>query len=153
MTVREATEGDAELLLAWRNDPGTRRWSRAGEVVALEDHMRWLEGVLASPDRLLFVAEEGGPVGTVRFDVVEGESVGTWEVSITVAPGSRGRGLAGRVLAAGERELRGLRSARRVLATVHEDNVASLALFGRAGYAVTPEPGPFRVLAKSLENA
>ncbi|PXY38120.1 acetyltransferase [Prauserella flavalba] len=153
MTVREAGVGDAELLLSWRNDPETRRWSRTTDVVALADHVRWLENVLASADRLLFVAEKDGPVGTVRFDLVSDAPEGTWEVSITVAPESRGKGLAGAILAAGERELRRREPARCVLASVHEDNAASVALFRKAGYTGTEAAGPFRVLTKPLENA
>lgn len=153
LSVREAGVRDAELLLNWRNDPETRRWSRASEVVPLADHVRWLESVLASADRLLFVAEADGPVGTVRFDLVSDAPEGTWEVSITVAPECRGRGLAGAILAAGERELRRRQSARCVLASVHEDNSASVALFRKAGYTGTETAGPFRVLTKPLENA
>ncbi|MEU6641309.1 GNAT family N-acetyltransferase [Saccharomonospora sp. NPDC046836] len=151
VTVREATERDAELLLGWRNDPDTRRWSRSTEAVEPAQHLRWLRGVLDSPDRLLFVAEHGAAVGTVRFDRLP-DAERTWEVSITVAPEHRGRGLAGAILAAGEQALHRLHAARSVLASVHEGNAASLALFHRAGYADMPATGPFRLLSKALED-
>ncbi|WP_197319406.1 GNAT family N-acetyltransferase [Saccharomonospora sp. NB11] len=133
LRLRPAVEADAELLLRWRNDPVTRRWSRNSDEVALDDHVRWLRGVLASDDRVLFVAEEpeATPVGTVRFDRLDAHE---WEVSIAVAPEHRGRRLAGLVLAEGERELRRRRSPGTVLATVHRDNAASVALFRSAGY-------------------
>lgn len=126
-TVRPATDADAGPLLSWRNDDETRRWSRTTDPVTAVEHKAWLAGVLADPDRRLLIAEhDGRPVGTVRFDR-EGDA---WEVSITVAPAARGRGLAVPVLLAAERSLGpAVRSAQ-----VHRDNAASLALFRRAGY-------------------
>lgn len=141
--LRLAEERDADALLAWRNDPETRRWSRNTGEVALADHLAWLRGVLASGDRLLLVGESEGTerVGMVRFDRIGAEE---WEVSIAVAPEHRGRGLAGPLLAEGERQLCLRRSPGTVLATVHRDNVASVSLFRSAGYqqdGTTPAEG------------
>src|SRR5205814_10364055 len=101
------------------------------------------------PDRLLFIAElDGDAVGTVRFDLREPD---VWEVSITLAPASRGRGLSGFVLAEGEQALLERVPAQAVLAAVHQDNRASNALFERAGYADTaPAVSGFRQLRKTL---
>jgi RimJ/RimL family protein N-acetyltransferase len=131
MDLRPATGADAELLLAWRNDPDTVAWSRSPDPVSRPDHVRWLDAVLADPDRLLLIAEADGPVGTVRFDR-DGDA---WEVSITVAPVRRGQGLALPILATAEATLEAGTS---LLAWVHRDNKASLALFERAGYVCEP---------------
>lgn len=143
--VRAATEADAHLLLAWRNDEQTMAWSRGGAVGPAE-HRAWLARVLADPDRRLLMAEqENRPVGTVRFDRATGTG---WEVSVTVAPAHRGRGLAARILAAGEATLGGGVT---IFANVHRDNAASLALFRRAGYRECPDrpaDGPFGWLEK-----
>ncbi|ASR33783.1 hypothetical protein BAY61_00920 [Prauserella marina] len=154
LTARSATEADAELLLEWRNDPVTRQWSRNTEPVAPADHEAWLRRVLGSPDRLLFVVgAPEGDVGTVRFDRTGESSRTAWEVSITLAPSFRGRGMAAGVLAAGERALLAEHDATAVLATVHEDNAASMALFERAGYRKQQSvEGRFPVLRKELEN-
>ncbi|WP_406640073.1 N-acetyltransferase family protein [Amycolatopsis sp. WGS_07] len=147
--ARDATEADAELLLAWRNDPATRKSSRSTGVIDLDAHLRWLRGVLAAPGRMLLVLEEAGkPVGTVRFDDEGGRE---WEVSITLAPESRGRGLSRAVLDAGERTLAARTDATAVLAAVHEENAASAALFEHAGYLeVAPPADGFRRLRKTL---
>jgi RimJ/RimL family protein N-acetyltransferase len=153
VALRPATEADAGRLLAWRNDPDTRGWSRDTAEVPLADHVSWLRGVLASPDRVVLIAESAGvPVGTVRFDRL-GE--GRWEVSITVAPAHRGRGLAADMLAAGEETLRRRGRVHAVLATVHRDNVASRALFSRAGYGAAEQggQGAFLDLQKSFGHA
>lgn len=146
-TVREATESDAALLLEWRNDAETLSWSRGHQPVPEQVHRSWLRGVLANPDRLLLIVATDHPIGTVRFDRVDSD---TWEVSITVAPRDRGKGLASRLLTLGEGALRARHGAVRILANVHEDNAASLTLFRNAGYAEADRrpDGPFRWLAK-----
>lgn len=93
--LRPATEADADLLLAWRNDPLTVSQSIDARPVAPREHRRWLARVLADPARRLYVAEVGGrPVGTVRADTGEEGAVLSW----TVAPEARGKGLGGRMV-------------------------------------------------------
>lgn len=135
LTARAATEADASLLMKWRNDPETRRWSRTTEQVDPEGHRAWLRRSLANDNRLLLVVEDdAGPVGTVRWDY----DADVWEVSVTVAPERRGTGLAGPLLAAGEAALRGrVQPPVPLLAIVHEDNEASNRLFARAGYELS----------------
>lgn len=150
MQARLATERDADLLRHWRNDPVTRAWSRNPAPVSEADHLTWLRESLDSPDRLLLIVESPEcPLGTTRFD--RGES--GWEVSITVAPEHRGRGLSQQILALGEAELRARHPVGVLLACVHRDNQASVTLFRNAGYlprAEQPEERPFRWLAKRL---
>ena len=149
--ARPAVLDDAELLLHWRNDPETRRWSRSTGEIDLDAHRRWLAGSLDREDRrLLVVSDLDGPVGTVRWDR---EAPG-WEVSITVAPERRGSGLAIPLLRAGEEALRARAGAGTpVIAVVHADNAASARLFARAGY-VDDEAGldadGFRTLRRTL---
>jgi spore coat polysaccharide biosynthesis predicted glycosyltransferase SpsG len=149
VTMRPATEADAEELWRWRNDPDTRANSRSHEPVPLPDHLRWLRASLARGDRQLLVGEvDEVPVGTVRWDL---ERPGEWEVSITVAPESRGQRLGAPLLAAAEAWLAGALSSATggaapggdpaavggltaYLAAVHTGNAASPRLFLGAGY-------------------
>lgn len=138
IAARPARRTDATLLLAWRNDPATRAASRSTAEVDQAEHEAWLGRVLADPGRMLLVVEEQGePVGTVRFDREEPE---LWEVSVTVAPEARGRGLARQVLAAGEAAWRReVGTGPAVLASVRPDNTASTRLFRSAGYRPAPD--------------
>lgn len=140
LRARRARADDGDLLLAWRNDPGTRASSRSQEPVARDAHLRWLDDALADPGRRLFVVEHCGvPVATVRFDE-EGSRL--WEVSITVAPDARGRGLAAAVLDCAERAWRAdVGSGPSVLACVRPGNTASARLFQAAGYRRQELPG------------
>nr|WP_255426866.1 bifunctional UDP-2,4-diacetamido-2,4,6-trideoxy-beta-L-altropyranose hydrolase/GNAT family N-acetyltransferase [Pseudonocardia sp. C8] len=149
--ARPATLDDAELLLAWRNDPETRRWSRSTAGIDLDTHRHWLARSLERDDRLLLVVSDAcGPVGTVRWDRTEPG----WEVSITVAPERRGSGLAAPLLRAGEQALRAVTGrGTPVTAVVHTGNAASARLFTRAGYTddgTGPDADGFRTLHRTL---
>ncbi|MEV7609470.1 bifunctional UDP-2,4-diacetamido-2,4,6-trideoxy-beta-L-altropyranose hydrolase/GNAT family N-acetyltransferase [Microbacterium sp. NPDC089320] len=131
VVARAATVDDGPRLFEWRNDPGVRHNSRSRGELDWGSHSDWLARSLQNPDRrLLIIESDGVPVATCRWDR---RSADEWEISITVAPESRGRGLAASVLDAAERSLTA-RPPVRMVATVHRDNTASRRLFERAGY-------------------
>ena len=126
MLLRPAEPGDAEILLAWRNDPLTRAMSRQQDEVARADHLAWFERALADPRRIILIGtEQGRSVGMVRFDLGS-----PCEVSINLDPAVRGRGLSRTLLALA---LQGFAS-RPIEAEIREENLASHRLFEGAGF-------------------
>ena len=122
---------DAERLLAWRNDPVTREMSVNESEIAPHEHTEWLRKVLDSAEHVLLVAEEdGGPVATVRLDRLGAREA---EVSVTVAPASRGRRLATAVLAQAE-SVAQERGDVHLVARIKPTNHASVRAFKKAGY-------------------
>jgi len=146
LQVRAATEDDAALLLAWRNDPEVRGWSRSSDEIPREAHEAWLRTVLADPDRHLLVVVRppgGEPVATTRYDLLDGGAESgdrsRWEVSITVAPGMRGQGLGSATLQASDAWLRRTEPAlAEIVAHVRPANTGSRFLFERNGYRPAP---------------
>lgn len=136
--ARPAQASDADLLLSWRNDPGTRRWSRTAGVVTREHHVNWLNAARGSEAcELLIVERDGVPAGTVRWDRLDGFD---WEVSITVDPLLRGRSTGTTALDVGQRWLAAwVDEPLRAVARLRPENVASARLFSRSGYARAPE--------------
>jgi UDP-2,4-diacetamido-2,4,6-trideoxy-beta-L-altropyranose hydrolase len=136
--LRRATEADADLLLAWANDPPTRDASFHSDPIGRAGHVRWLASRLASSTTGFWIGEdEGGrPIGQVRVEVRD-EAVG--EISISVAPDARGMGFGHALLSAAVDEAPRTLPVERLLARVRSDNPASLALFGGAGFV---EIGP-----------
>jgi RimJ/RimL family protein N-acetyltransferase len=123
--LRLATIQDADLLLEWRNDPETRNASHNTGEVQREDHVSWLTKTLNDASRQLFVAEEiGVPVGTVRADLADG----VHELSWTVAPSARGRGVAKRMVA-----LLASQISEPIRAEVKSGNTASTRISEHAG--------------------
>ncbi len=131
LSLRPATIDDAPTLLAWRNDPDTRANSRSTREVTVAEHQQWLAA--SAPNRALFVAElNGKPVGQIRFDR-RASAPGIAEVSITIAPESRGAQLSAWLLKAAEVQAREL-LINTLLAEIRPENERSIRAFKRAGY-------------------
>ncbi len=143
LTVREAVIDDASLLLAWRNDEGTRAASRNSSPISQTAHHEWLASLIDDDARLLLIAHrDDEAVGTIRFDSLP--EAGEFEISITIAPAFRGEGLAPSILALGEKYLNQVAEVGLILAFIRRDNARSVALFRSAGYVQTsasPEGG------------
>jgi RimJ/RimL family protein N-acetyltransferase len=74
---------------------------------------------------------DGRPAGMLRLDRREAEA--SWEISILVAPEFQGMGVGGAALALARELAPGVP----LDAAIHPENVASRAMFARAGYAAT----------------
>jgi L-amino acid N-acyltransferase YncA len=93
---RKATKEDSLILWQWRNDELTRVSSLNPEFISLDKHSQWFEASLHSQSRIIYIAElEDKPIGTLRTDLVH-ESL--YELSWTVAPEFRSRGLGKKML-------------------------------------------------------
>ena len=133
VSVRPATLSDAAQLFRWRNDPSVRSVSRSTAELQWEGHVAWLERALVRKDVVLLMAEaDGHAAGTVRFDA---HGPDDWEVSITLAPAVRGRGIAGSVLRAAEDRFRLDHPKATLHAVMRASNEPSHRLFLGAGYA------------------
>jgi N-acetylneuraminate synthase len=131
LKLRPATLDDAQRLLAWRNDAGTRAASFDSRIVTAATHQAWLAAALADPERVLMIAIESGvPVGTVRAEV-KGDA---WRLSWTVAPEARGRGVAGRMVKAFVEAF-----PHRLLAEIKGSNPASVRVAKATGFRRTAE--------------
>ena len=120
VTLRPATMDDANMLLEWRNDPETRDASHSMAIIQKGDHLSWLARTLNDPDRRLYIAEANGdPVGTVRADYKDD----AWELSWTVSPHARGRGLAKQMVAVVANQIPGT-----IRAEVKKGNIASVRI-------------------------
>lgn len=139
LTVRHAVAGDEELLLAWANDPLTRRNSFERGVIAAREHHEWLRDRLSTRQNcLLLVAEtqDGVPLASARFDRTDAG----WKINYSVAAPYRSRGLGPRVLELALAALaREYPDASFVLARVRTANEPSRRVFRRLGFEVVRE--------------
>ncbi len=130
MKLRGATWADRDLLLEWRNDPLTVQGSLSGASVEADEHYAWLRKSLISGSRRLFIAEEDGvAVGTARLDY----SPAGVELSWTVAPEARGRGVGKRLVGLAAEQ------APSIFARIRSDNPASLAIARACGFTLDRE--------------
>lgn len=130
--LRLAEERDCQLLWELRNDPQTRASSFQTEVIPLEDHQRWFSKALVSADTRIFVVQEpsGRSIGYVRFYFRDGNA----EVSVSIEPGSRGKGLGAEAVRMASDRLLSEDGIQRVVAYIKPANSASVQAFQRAGF-------------------
>lgn len=131
VSLRFATFDDTAPMLAWRNDQETRRNSRNPALVRLEEHAEWVKQTIEDPSRyLMIILCDGRPAGVLRLDRIDRRDPDSMEISIGVAPELRSQGIATAALQTCHR----LCARQRLLGEVLPGNVASHALFRRAGY-------------------
>ena len=127
LTLRPATEADAQLLFDWRNDPVTRRNSLDTAEIVWHDHLRWLGASLSRSDRRLLIAEQGlDPVGTVRLDHAGDQCILSW----TVAPSRRGRGIGKAMVRRAVAEA----GVATLFSSIKDDNIASIRIAEGCGF-------------------
>ncbi|TDV35479.1 UDP-2,4-diacetamido-2,4,6-trideoxy-beta-L-altropyranose hydrolase [Pseudomonas helmanticensis] len=132
LTIRPATQDDAQLLFDGRNAEAVRRWSLANAEIDWPQHLNWLTASLRNPQRLLLIAEaDDGPVGVLRYDLRGFEA----EVSIYLLEGRFGLGWGKSLLARGEAfVIRHWPQVMALTAQVLPANRASLNVFRDAGF-------------------
>lgn len=130
--IRPVERADAELLWRWANDLDTRKYSWNTRIISWEEHCFWLERKLSSADcRIWFLVRNGLPVAHVRYD----RKGDLWaEVSLTVAPESRGQGFAREILRLTAILARRELGVEKLIGHVMVDNVASVKAFAAAEY-------------------
>lgn len=139
--IRRASMEDARMLFEWRNDPETRKQSRTTNPVPWDGHVQWLQNSLKNSNRILGVAEtgKGEPVGTVRADMRED---GITEVSYTVAPAWRGKGMSKPMVLEFVREYLQGRSIAADIKKGHGPSESVARALGLSPFSETPSEDP-----------
>ena len=133
INLRPVDLDDADLLLEWANDPGTRAASFSSEPISGSKHIRWLEKKLDDKDCYFFIAVDyqAIPIGQIRFDCEDRAAV----ISVSIAAQYRGSGLGSPVIMAASRKILRIAPVDRIDAYVRADNEKSRRAFINAGYA------------------
>ena len=87
---REAVENDCELLLKWRNEEETRKFSFNEDLIPLEEHKNWFFTALINPNTKIYILlnEKDVPIGQIRLNIDNKEA----EINISIDREERGRG-------------------------------------------------------------
>jgi RimJ/RimL family protein N-acetyltransferase len=152
ITMRNATLDDAELLLAWRNHPSTRKFSRQPEPINFEEHIEWLTARLSKikiePFYLFF--DEFRPIGMSRLDSIT-ELVQKFEISILVDPQKQGMGIGAKILRLTCENFFDLNPDYTIVAHINQSNFISQKLFKNAGFELLQPYGNLLCFEKSLD--
>lgn len=136
LSARPAALADSAWLLRLRNDPATIAASRHQRAVEGWEHTVWLKRCLQDDARaLMVVVHRGRRLGAYRLEGLGSAEV---ELSLTLAPEWRGRGLARLIVALAVRQARRHGYAgSAVLASIRAENAPSLVAFLRNGFVAT----------------
>lgn len=133
LKLRRASSHDSQLLYEWRTDPGTRAASHQRGPIDFDAHVAWIRTALSDSRREIYIVESGGvPVGTVRVD----HEADGCELSWTVAPEARGRGLGTRMVAMTAASITVA-----IRAEIKPDNPVSIRIAEAAGMRLDREDG------------
>ena len=133
ISLRPATIEDSRDLLDWRNDPVTRQNSFQQDEISLENHINWLEKVLSSSDRYLFIIQNdtNQNIGQVRFDQEDDRA----EISLGLARTFQGRGYGVESIKySSQKFLEDHKDITKIIAKIKEENDPSIGAFLKAGY-------------------
>ena len=150
-TWRQAQANDCAVLLDWRNDPVSVRYSKSKAPISEKDHNRWFTDALRDDNTILLIAETDGlPIATTRFDRPPSDSP-VYLVSINIAPSHRGKGMGKQLLRSAISNFFSFRNAD-LVADVHQDNLASQKIFASAGFLETKVDGEFKQFFYSADT-
>jgi len=140
LEFRNVTMADAELLLAWRNDPEVRSVSFHSDPIKIKEHRQWLARSIAMPQRILLMAEDrqGNAIGRIQIDFTN-ENMNSVTIGIIVGLEHRARGLGTILIEKSTSALfKAEKKVQQIVAQVKPGNLASERAFRKAGFISTP---------------
>jgi RimJ/RimL family protein N-acetyltransferase len=151
ISKRNASLGDAAVLLEWRNSPSARKFSQNSELIKIKDHLEWfldrLERIRLEP---FFMFElDHKLVGTSRLDF-EFQSENEFMISILVDPNQLSKGIGTKILDITCETVFNLYPNHTVVAKIHQSNVISQKLFANAGFELQKRVGDFLNFKKNF---
>lgn len=128
--LRKATVADTDLLFNWQSNYKTRKYAHNPAKPSYEEHRAWVRNRVENTDAYTEVIIHGDePSGVMRLDPVEN---GVYMISIYVDPEKYSLGIGKSALSYVSRLLPDAE----LRAEIHEDNLASKALFISMGFTL-----------------
>ena len=135
LSFRFANKDDESILLAWRNNPSVRKYSRTTDYIDQNMHSEWFEARLNTIQiqPLLIFNWNRKEIGMVRLDKLNALSK-VFEISILVGESFQNRGFATLMLSKSLEFAKLELSAEEVRAVIHIENVSSIQLFTKMNF-------------------
>jgi len=131
LSLRKVIYADRILLFKWINDPDVRKWSFSKHPVKLDEHNIWFEKKYNDPNVLMWIFEvNNDPTGMVRLEKEDNKVF----LNYLLAPQSRGKRLATKMLKIAINEVRNHWHNFELFAYTLPENIASIKSLERAGF-------------------
>ena len=132
-SLRKVNKLDIDFLFNLRNNPEVYKYFKDPTEVKYEEHVNWISPILNNEKKdvlLYLILYKNERSGQIRFDLLEENNVG---VSISLDPKYHGKGIASYALDQRKIILKE-KGINKIIATVHQDNLASFKLFEKKGF-------------------
>jgi UDP-2,4-diacetamido-2,4,6-trideoxy-beta-L-altropyranose hydrolase len=141
--IRKANQVDVDVTFSWANHPETRKHSFSKDKIEWDSHCNWFVNKINSGNCIYLILEkESVPLGSIRFDLKEGDAL----ISYLIAPENHGQGFGTILLKKGLQYLekhQESKNLKTVTGIVQEANTASIKTFERFGFRGVKENGNF----------
>jgi RimJ/RimL family protein N-acetyltransferase len=146
--LRKVDYSDMELLYRWANDPETRTNSFHSEFISFQEHKRWFEEKINSPDVLFFVYHcDDHDIGQIRFDIKGNIAM----INYSIDPSFRGKGYGHRMIILGEQIIKNeYPGIKLIQAEVKNENKASQNIFRKLNYVEYQEKRTIKFIKGTL---
>lgn len=153
ISKRNASLGDAAVLLEWRNSPISRKFSQNSELVKIEDHLEWFLDRLGRIrlEPFFMFEQDHKLVGMSRLDF-EFQSEDEFVISILVDPNQLSKGIGTKILNITCETLFNLHPNHTIVAKIHKGNLISQKLFANAGFELQNPIGDFVNFKKTFKS-
>lgn len=130
--LRDVSSEDCRLIWEWAVDASVRSFSFNTSAIPWHKHQRWFREKISNGNCMYYLAEnhKGIPLAQVRYDT-DGTNA---DISICVAPESRGIGLGSRIIRQSAGRLFNETAVTQIHAFVKPENKASAKAFINGGY-------------------
>ncbi len=152
MFLRDVMHEDFVWVWECRNDETTRKNSISSNAISLDEHLKWMEKSMRSPERKMMIAvEKEVRIGLIRFDIEDND---TAVISINIDPESRGLGYSRSMLEQLEVLIKtNYVHIRTLKAIIKKQNLISIKTFTKAGFSLYEELQEVIVLTKTLYSS
>lgn len=131
--LKNAAASDVDLIYGWANDDDARRFSFNSRKIPYEDHCRWFEKKLSSPDSHIFILMKNEtPIGQCRLDFDGAEALISYFIDKNYRNNGYGKALLRLIREKTKADFTQIKTLR---AEVLNGNTASMKVFLALGYA------------------
>ena len=133
--LREIIDNDIYAIYELSNLPSTRKYSLNSNTIDWKAHSEWFQNMIKDDDCLILVVNNGNGtlLGQVRFEIDNDIA----DISISLTDEIKGRGYALDILQKSQDILLMKREIKKIIATINNENAASIKLFQKAGYLLS----------------
>ena len=151
LSFREISAEDAEIIVRWRSDYNVYKYFLSRHKITLDEHLNWYKNIyLKNSDREDYIAEIkllNKPVGVFGLVFCDDKTV---EINYLLDKKYQGKGYASEAVKYLICYSKKLRGCKRVVAEVHKDNISSIKLVKKLGFAESNIEGNIVLFEKKI---